>query len=405
MGYSGCNNHRVTHMHKTFFIKTFGCQQNTADSERIRRYYEDRGYTAVAHAHDADVVIINSCMIRGMAEEKVYGYIRNVRRRAVADGHAQEIVLAGCIVGAAGREPSGTLRTTLARRLPDVTIVPTEEIAASQPHRAPGSHAWVTISNGCNNFCSYCIVPFASGTEVSRPFADIVDDVRRAVADGYTSITLVGQNVNSYGADIVRRSADSAAYVLPDGQTVAPVMVAHLGKTRIPTLFPYLLEAVAQIPGVRTVTFTSSNPWDFSDALIAVIARNATIDRMIHLPVQSGSDAVLAAMRRWYTAHDFEQLTQRIVAAVPDATFATDIIVGFPGETQEAFDDTVALVRRVGFVKAFIGCYSPRPGTHAATHLPDTIPWDEKKRRWHIINDLINKANRGVTYDKDWVRR
>lgn len=390
-------------MPKTFFIKTFGCQQNTADSERIRRYYEQRGYVSVAHAHDADVVVVNSCMIRGMAEEKVYGYMRNVRKRADADGRTPEVVLAGCIVGAAGREPSGTLRATLARRLPDVTIVPTETIAAPHPHRAPGSHAWITISNGCNNFCSYCIVPFARGAEVSRPFAAILDDVRRAVADGYTSFTLVGQNVNSYGADLVRKNAD--AYTLPDGRTVAPVMVAHLGKTRIPTLFPHLLDAVAQISGVRTVTFTSSNPWDFSDALIDVIARYPHIDRMIHLPVQSGSDAVLRAMNRWYTARDFERLTQRIVTAVPDATFATDIIVGFPGETEAEFRKTVDLVTRVGFVKAFIGCYSPRPGTHAATHLSDTIPWEEKKRRWHIINDLINKANQGVTYDKDWVRR
>ncbi len=392
-------------MSKTFFIKTFGCQQNTADSERIRQHYVEHGYAPASRERDADVVVVNSCMIRGMAEEKVYGYMRNVRKYAEAHGHAQEMVLTGCIVGAARREPSGALQKTLARRLPDVTIVATEDIAAHTPHRAPGSHAWVSISNGCNNFCSYCIVPFARGKETSRPFDTILADVRHAVAAGYTSLTLVGQNVNSYGADLVRAATDETAYVLPDGRTVAPVMVNHLGKTRIPTLFPYLLDAVAQTPGVRTVTFTSSNPWDFSNALIDVIARNATIDRMIHVPVQSGSDAVLAAMRRWYTAEDFEQLTRRIVAAVPDATFATDIIVGFPGETEGDFQKTVDLAERVGFVKAFIGCYSPRPGTHAATHLPDTIPWAEKKRRWHIINTLINKANQGVTYDKDWVRR
>ncbi len=390
-------------MGKTFFIKTFGCQQNTADSERIRQYYLERGAVPVSTEQDADIVVVNSCMIRGMAEEKVYGYVRNVRMHAKSNGRTQEVILTGCIVGAAGREPSGALQKTLARRLPDVTLMPTESIAASRPRRAPGSHAWVSISNGCNNFCSYCIVPFARGKEKSRPFDAILADVRHAVTAGYTSLTLVGQNVNSYGADLVRNNID--AYTLPDGTIVAPVMVDHLGKTRIPTLFPHLLEAVAQTSGVRTVTFTSSNPWDFSDTLIDVIARNTTIDRMIHLPVQSGSDTVLAAMRRWYTAEDFEQLTQRIVAAVPDATFATDIIVGFPGETEDDFQKTVDLVTRVGFVKAFIGCYSPRPGTHAATHLPDTIPWAEKKRRWHIINTLINKANQGATYDKDWVRR
>lgn len=389
----------------TFFIKTFGCQQNTADSERIRAYYESRGFRLVAAAQDADVVVVNSCLIRGMAEEKVYGYIRNCEKRAAAAGRAQQIVLTGCIIGAARREPSGKLRGALAKRLPRVTCYPTDDIAAAAPRRAPGSHAWITISNGCNNFCSYCIVPFARGAEVSRPFEAIVADVRTAVAAGYTSVTLVGQNVNSYGADLVRAAGATTTYRLPDGTAFRPIMVTHLGKTRIPTLFPHLVEAVARTPGLRTLTFTSSNPWDFSDELIAVIARNAVIDRMLHVPVQSGSDTVLAAMRRWYTAAQFEALTARIVARVPDVTFATDIIVGFPGETDEEFAKTVALVRRVGFVKAFIGCYSPRPGTFAATHLADTIPWAEKKRRWHILNDMINKQHSGSTYEKDWVRR
>lgn len=390
-----------------FYIKTFGCQQNVADSERVRRYYEARGYVYVTQEHDADVVVINTCMIRGMAEEKVYGYIRNLQKKDQKKGKKCKIILTGCIVGAAAREPSGTMKKKIAKRIPDVELMPIEDVGFEiEPHRTDAKHAWVTISNGCNNFCAFCIVPFARGKEISRDFAQIIAEVEDLARKGYTSITLLGQNVNSYGADIVlaQKGKDQKKYVLPDGTEVQPVMVDHLGRTRIPTLFPYLLDAVARVSGIETITFTSSNPWDFSDELISVIARHENIDRLLHLPVQAGSDAIIKKMNRWYTANDFIALTDRIKAQVPYVTFATDIIVGFPGETEEDFQKTIELSQRVGFVKAFIGCYSERPGTTASRDMPDEISWEEKKRRWHMINDLINKKNMGVTYDKDWVR-
>ncbi|PID52523.1 MAG: hypothetical protein CR972_01455 [Candidatus Moraniibacteriota bacterium] len=389
-----------------FFIRTFGCQQNVADSERIIGYYEGRGFERVYDEGEADLIVINTCLIRDMAEERVYGYIRNLQKANKKKKREQKIILTGCIVGAAAREPSGKMKKKLQKRIPDVELLPIEEVGFEiEPQRQDKKHAWVVISNGCNNFCAFCIVPFARGKEISRPFEDIVNEVKDLVKKGYTSITLLGQNVNSYGADLVlnKKEKDAGKYELPNGLCVTPIMVSHLGRRRIPTLFPYLLDTVAKIDGVKTVTFTSSNPWDFSDELIDVIAKNENIDRLLHLPVQSGSDHVIKSMNRWYTAKEFLTLIETIKQKVPHVQFATDIIVGFPGETEKDFQKTVELSKKVGFVKAFIGCYSERPGTLASEKMPDIISWDEKKRRWHILNELINKPNLGVSKTKDWI--
>ncbi len=392
---------------KNFFIKTFGCQQNVADSERIVRYYESRGYTQVDSENDAELVVINTCMIRDKAEERVYGYIRNLKKQSQKDEHEQHIILTGCIVGATAREPSGKMKKKLQKRIPDVELMPIEDVGFEyEPKRTDKRHAWVVISNGCNNYCAFCIVPFARGKEISRSYADIMIEVKQLASDGYTSITLLGQNVNSYGSDLVlsQGKEEQNKYKIPNGKEVSPVMVNHLGRTRIPTLFPFLLDDVAQVGGIETVTFTSSNPWDFSDELIDVIARNENIDRLLHLPVQSGSDKIIKKMNRWYSVEDFVALTDRIKEKISGVDFVTDIIVGFPGETEEDFQKSIELSKNVGFVRAFIGCYSERPGTLASEDLPDTISWEEKKRRWHILNDLINKPNTGVSYSKDWIR-
>ena len=428
------------------FIKTFGCQQNVADSERIASYYAARGYEQVDSDAAADLVVINGCMIRDKAEERVYGYIRNLRKKRGTD--ALRIVLTGCIVGAAVREPSGKMKKKLEKRIPDVELLSIDEVgfeyAPMRMHRdgkqitdnrekESSRHGWVIVSNGCNNFCAFCIVPFSRGREVSRPYKDILDEVRAMVAEGYTSITLLGQNVNSYGADLVMKKEENhpasgtrhpstggesdpefpsrggvparrGGFRLPDGRMVNPVMVKHLGRHRIPTLFPYLLEDIAKIPGLKTITFTSSNPWDFSDELIDVIARNKNIDRLLHLPVQSGSTKILKAMNRWYTREEYIELLNKIVKKIPEAQFITDIIVGFPGETEEDFQETVDLAKEVGFVRAFIACYSPRPGTHATKNLEDVIEWNEKKRRMQMLNEIINLAHPGVSEGKDWIR-
>lgn len=383
------------------FIKTFGCQQNVADSERIASYYEARGYTQIYDDTRADLIVITSCMIREKAEERVYGYIRNLRK--VFGPEQLRIVLTGCIVGVALREPSGTMKKKLEKRIPDVELLSIDEVGFEyEPKRQESTvkHGWVVLSNGCNNYCAFCVVPFSRGKEISRPYENIIHEVRAMVAEGYESITLLGQNVNSYGSDLVR----GGQYILPDGKIVNPIMVKHLGRYRIPTLFPYLLEDIAQIAGIKTITFTSSNPWDFSDELIDVIARNPNIDRLLHLPVQSGSTKILKAMNRWYTREAYLELLGRILKKIPNAKFITDIIVGFPGETEEDFKETIDLVRQAGFVRAFIACYSPRPGTTATLTMKDVLVWEEKKRRMRILNAMINLAHPGVSEDKDWIR-
>ncbi|MCA9364859.1 MAG: MiaB/RimO family radical SAM methylthiotransferase [Candidatus Moranbacteria bacterium] len=386
-----------------YFIKTFGCQQNIADSERLASYYRARGFSPSVDEAGADLIVINTCLIRDKAEERVYGYIRNLERFRQNRPHLR-IVMTGCIVGAAAREPSGVLAKKLSKRIPHVELMPIEDVGFEHGcTRTSKKHAWVVISHGCNNYCSFCIVPFARGKEVSRPYEDILSEVRDLIAKGYQFVTLLGQNVNSYGSDIVLAQKESQKkYVLPSGKIVDPVFVKHLGRMRIPTLFPYLLDEIASFSELKNVTFISSNPWDFSDELIDVIARHENIDRFLHLPVQSGSDAILKKMNRWYTREEYMQLIERIRERVLGVQFATDIIVGFPGETEEDFAETLSLCREADFHKVFIGCYSPRPGTVGAKNFSDEIPLEEKKRRFRLVNDLVNKAHPGI--EPVWLR-
>lgn len=381
-------------MAEKYFIKTFGCQQNTADSERIASLYASRGFSRAEKIEDANVLILNTCIVRDRAEEKVYGMIKSLRARLKKN--SPRIVVTGCLIGAAARVPGGKMMKRLVSRLPDVEFLPMEEVGFEyMPERARGKMASIVISNGCNNFCAFCIVPFARGKERSRPFEEILTEAKKAVAEGYTEVMLLGQNVNSYGADfLAEKIKGGEEYVLPDKTKVKPVMVKHLNRHRIPTLFPHLLERVAQISGLKKVSFISSNPWDFSDELIEVIARNENIDRLLHLPVQAGSNAVLKRMNRWYTREEYLELINKIRARIPEARFMTDIIVGFPGETEENFQETVDLVKRVDFEKTFIAWYSPRPGTHATKNLKDDVPIQEKKRRFRELDKVAFKGRR-----------
>ncbi len=372
-----------------YFIQTFGCQQNTADSERLAAFYEARGFVRAPAMDEADLIAINTCVVRERAAEKVFGLVRNLEPLRTKRPDLS-IVITGCLIGAASREPSGKMMKKLKARLPDVEFLPLEEVGFEhKPLRTPGRLASIPISNGCNNYCTYCIVPFSRGRERSRPFAEIVREAEEAVHEGKDEILLLGQNVNSYGADFLMGAIrEGGGYVIPGGRAVKPVMVKHLNRHRIPTLFPHLLEAVARIPGVAKLSFISSNPWDFSDELIDVIARHSNIDRLLHLPVQAGSNSVLKAMNRWYTREEYLALIARIRAKVPEARFTTDIIVGFPGETEDDFRGTLDLARRVGFTQAFLACYSPRPGT-AALKMKDDVPREEKKRRFRVLDDLV----------------
>lgn len=377
-------------MIKKYFIHTFGCQQNVADSERVASLYESRGILPAEIMDDADIIILNTCVIRERAEEKVFGLIRSIREGNYGRTDAH-IVITGCLIGAATREPSGRMLKKLRLRLPDVEFLPMDEVGFEYvPKRTAKKSASIPISNGCNNYCSFCIVPFSRGKEVSRPFEEIISEAEGLVKEGFEEVLLLGQNVNSYGSDfLMEKTKEGEAYVLPDGTVVRPIMVKHLNRHRIPTLFPQLLERVAEIPGLKKVSFIASNPWDFSEELIDVLARHANIDRLLHLPVQSGSSAVLKSMNRWYTREEYLNLIDRIRTKIPDIRLTTDIIVAFPGETLEDFEDSLDLVREVGFEKVYIAWFSPRPGTAAKETMQDIIPIEEKKRRFKELDDLV----------------
>lgn len=379
---------------KTYFIHTFGCQANKSDSERIAGKLEGKGYRKVSDIKDADYVVINTCMIRQSAENRVYGLVHNLGK---TKGKKKDlkIVVTGCMVGMAVRDKSGKLLKKFRERMPSADeFLPIEEVGFDiPPVRTDEISALVPISNGCNNFCTYCVVPFTRGREVSRPFEDIISEVSELSKKGYKKITLIGQNVNSYGADLVEKQKGKGEFVLPGGRKVKPINVLHLGRLRIPTLFPYLLETVAKMKGLETVDFMSSNPWDFSDELIDVIVKNPNITRHIHLPVQSGDDNVLKRMNRWYSAKEYLELIKKIKKKVKGVTFGTDIIVGFPGETEREFKNTVSLCKKIGFKVAYVSEYSARPVTTAPKVFGDNIAHDIKKKRWQILEDLINKPN------------
>jgi tRNA-2-methylthio-N6-dimethylallyladenosine synthase len=398
-----------------YFIKTFGCKQNKADSERIASTFQARGMTEADSYRAADYIVINTCMIRRSAEDRVYGLVKNLGKLKI-ENCKLKIIVTGCMVGLAYRDKTGKYLTRIRELMPQVDeFMPIEEVGFdSEPVRQNMKIAWVPISNGCNNFCTFCVVPFTRGREVSRPFEDIINECNKLKAKGYRSVTLLGQNVNSYGTDLVlTKKVDSVAhdtFPLRDSSSYfgnpllaepyhsqhlakfKPVFVKHLGRYRIPTLFPYLLEEVASL-GFDKVDFISSNPWDFSHELIKVIARNENITRTIHLPIQSGDDRILKRMNRWYTAAQYLELIGKLKSQIPNVRFTTDIIVGFCGETEEEFANTVKLAKLVGFEKAYISMYSQRPMTAATKVFTDNVPHNVKKQRWQILENLINKPN------------
>lgn len=435
-------------MSRTYFIKTFGCQQNESDSERIASMLEGRGMRQSQDINKADHVIINTCMVREMAENRVYGLVNNLVKKKLETAKPDKIIVTGCMVGMAARDKTGQFIKLLRKRLPHVDeFLPIEEVGFDHsPLRSNITQAWVPVSNGCNNFCTFCVVPFTRGREISRPYQDILAECRKLAQEGYKKITLLGMNVNSYGADLVAgennvqvlRDIDkkyfektenshaelvsasrhrekktlkrvqgdiTGGYQLPDGRLIKPVLVKHLGRLRIPTLFPYLLEDIAKISGLEIIDFMSSNPWDFSDELIEVIARNKNITRKLHLAVQSGSNAVLKRMNRWYTREEFLDLLRKMRAKIPGVEFSTDIIVGFCAESDAQFQETVDLARKAHFYKAYISIYSDRPMTAAHKAFTDDVPHPVKKLRWQILEEIINKPyveSLKIKKDRKW---
>ena len=355
---------------------------NKADSERIAGDYQSRGFKKAKSAAKADEIVINTCSVRQRAEDKAVGFLYNLKEN-LKNKQKPKIILTGCMIHH-GEEK-------LLKMLPFVDeILPIDEVGFNQEAiRRDKHHAWIPISNGCNSFCTYCIVPFSRGREVSRPMRDILEEVENLVETGYFEITLVGQNVNSYGLE---KLGIGLRKILMDGNKIKlPTNQSQYKTFKAKPPFVKLLEKILEFKQIKKLRFLTSNPWDFSDQLINCIARNNRIDRFIYLPVQSGSNKILKKMNRGYTRKQYLALINKIRIKIPKAEIGTDIIVGFPGETEKDFQDTVKLARKVDFKVAFVAQYSPRPHTFASKHYPDNVPPKEKKRRWDILEKLINK--------------
>lgn len=356
-----------------FYIKTFGCIQNQADSDQISQSLKRAGCKQTDKIEKTDLVIINSCVVRESAENRVYGLIENIKEINKKKKKKIDIVVTGCLAGWI-RQNNIKKRDVMA----NYSWVKFKQIEEFDIWRDKisiiNNKLIVPISFGCNNFCTYCVVPFSRGKEVSRKFEDIVQNCKKGVERGIKRVLLVGQNVNSYGADLIGEKQS----------------IKIMGKNRILSLFPELLAKVASMD-FEKVSFVSSNPWDFTDELIEVVASNKNIDRLIHLPVQAGDNLILKKMNRGYTTREYEKLVGKLRQKIKDVKISTDIIVGFPGETDEIFEKSFQFYKKIGFDIAYINKYSQRSGTVAAKLYKDDIPQRIKKERWVRLEKLINK--------------
>lgn len=371
----------------SYYIHTFGCQSNKSDSERIAADYEARGFTEAPDWKLCTELVINTCAVRQRAEDRARGFLYNVVTYFEESGQDRpKIIMTGCMTHHGSEK--------LYEMLPAVDeILPINEVGFNQGAiRKDTKHAWVPISTGCNSFCTFCIVPYSRGREESRSFESIVEEVEELVRKGYSEITLLGMNVNSWGLEkvgigfrkLLLEKKEFKRSDLPDNQS------QYLTPTGTPP-FVKLLQKISSYPEITTIRFMTSNPWDFHDELIEEIGKNKKIDRYVHLPVQSGSNAVLYRMNRGYTRESYLELVQKLRAADPEITIGTDIIVGFPGETKEEFEETLSLAKAVDWSIAFVAMYSPRPGTGSWRMYEDDVPHPEKKRRWEVLDEFINK--------------
>jgi tRNA-2-methylthio-N6-dimethylallyladenosine synthase len=387
-------------------IKSYGCQMNVYDAQRMVDTLAGEGFVESASAEDADLVILNTCHIREKASEKVYselGRLRTAKTEAALNGRLMQIAVAGCVAQAEGDE--------IIRRAPVVDIVvgpqsyhhlpqliaraknegraietefPAQDKFGVLPQPAPaairarGISAFVTVQEGCDKFCTFCVVPYTRGAEVSRRVEKIADDVQRLTDNGVREITLIGQNVNAYHGE----GSDGASWTL--------------GR---------LLHRLAEIPGLARLRYSTSHPRDVDDSLIEAHRDLPQLMPFVHLPVQSGSDRILAAMNRKHTARDYCEIIDRFRAVRQDIAFSSDFIVGFPGETEQDFSATLALVTQIGYAAAYSFKYSPRPGTPAAD-MQETMSTAGMDERLARLQDLINsqqsafnKAAIGTTMD------
>jgi tRNA-2-methylthio-N6-dimethylallyladenosine synthase len=386
---------------KKLFIKTYGCQMNVYDSGRMADSLAPHGYVATDRPDDADLVILNTCHIREKAAEKVYselGRLRQLRERRRARGSDMLIGVAGCVAQAEG--PAMLERAPFVdivvgpqayHRLPELlhrrgrdqggvidTNFPLESKFDRLPEEVaspPGVSAFLTVQEGCDKFCTFCVVPYTRGAEASRPAAAIIDEARRLVAAGAREITLLGQNVNAYRGEA------------PDGGFWSLAI---------------LIRAVAEIQGLQRIRYTTSHPRDMSDDLIEAHAQVEKLMPFLHLPVQSGADRLLEAMNRRHTASDYRRMVERLRGARPDLALSSDFIVGFPGETDRDFEATLALVEEIGFAQAFSFKYSPRPGT-PATGMRKQVSESIKAERLARLQALL--ADQACAFNDNTVGR
>ena len=379
------------------FIKTYGCQMNVYDSQRMADALGADGYAATEAIEEADLVLLNTCHIREKAAEKVYselGRIREMKKERAAQGHETLVGVTGCVAQAEGgeiirRAPVVDLVVgpQTYHRLPDVLarvrggarVVETEYAVEDKFEHLPapkkaevikrGVTAFLTVQEGCDKFCTFCVVPYTRGSEVSRPVKQIVAEAERLAAAGVREVTLLGQNVNAWHGE----GEDGGEW--------------GLGR---------LLFRLAEIPGIARLRYTTSHPRDMDDELIAAHRDLETLMPYLHLPVQAGSDRILKAMNRRHKAADYLKLIDRIRAARPDIALSGDFIVGFPGETDADFDDTLRLVREVGYASAFSFKYSPRPGTPGA-EMGDQVPEAVKDERLRRLQALLVEQQQAFT--------
>jgi tRNA-2-methylthio-N6-dimethylallyladenosine synthase len=372
------------------YIKTFGCQMNEYDSSKMQDVLEAaHGMTRTDNPSEADVLLVNTCSVREKAQEKVFSLLGEWRAFKQLRPHVV-IGVGGCVAsqegeGITARAPFVDLvfgPQTL-HRLPemieglkrtgrsqiDVSFPEIEKFDRLPEARASGATAFVSIMEGCSKYCTFCVVPYTRGEEISRPFAQVLAEVETLAAQGVREIILLGQNVNAYAGE------------MDDGS------VADLAT---------LIHFVAGVPGVERIRFTTSHPLEFNDSLIEAYASVPKLNNMLHLPVQSGSDRVLAAMKRGHTALEYKQKLRKLRAVRPDVSITTDIIVGFPGETDADFMSTMNLIADVGFDQSFSFIYSRRPGTPAAS-LPDEVPAEVKQQRLDLVQQRLNAQARAIS--------
>ena len=372
-------------MDKYYHIVTYGCQMNVHESEKIAGILSEMGYSNCDEPEKADIVVFNTCCIRENAENHAFGNIGMLKKLKAA---RKDMIIAvgGCLPQQMNKAENlhekfpyvdiifGThnlhdLRKLIEKKLKQKkTVIEIEDSEGEiceedKPLRTSYPNAWVNIMYGCNNFCSYCIVPYVRGRERSRQSSRIIEEVRSLVKEGYKEITLLGQNVNSYKGELT---------------------------------FPQLLKEIAAIEGKFRLRFMTSHPKDFSPELIEAMASSPKICHCLHLPVQSGSDRILKAMNRHYTSGEYLEKVAALKARIPDCAITTDLIVGFPGETDEDFKATLDLVKKVNFASAFTFVYSKRQGTKAA-EMPDQIPEEVSKARIMELVDLINCQTRALS--------